>query len=42
VLLLRTGPPPIAPPASQYGLPYIFEKEGLDDDDEGGHGHGHH
>jgi hypothetical protein len=25
----------------QYGLPYIFEKEGLDDDDEG-NGHGHH
>ncbi|KAI8476357.1 MAG: hypothetical protein J3K34DRAFT_401101 [Monoraphidium minutum] len=24
-----------------YGLPYMFEKEGLDDDDEG-HGHGHH
>ncbi|GBF97325.1 hypothetical protein Rsub_10016 [Raphidocelis subcapitata] len=22
-----------------YGLPYLFEKEGLDDDDEG---HGHH
>jgi hypothetical protein len=24
-----------------YGLPYVFEREGLDDDDDDAHGHGH-
>jgi hypothetical protein len=33
--------PARSPPPPQYGLPALFEKEGLDDDDEG-HGHGHH
>jgi len=39
-------PPDTHPPRGhlQYGLPYVFEKEGLDDPElEGGsHGHGHH
>jgi hypothetical protein len=39
----RPPPKPRRPnPPCQYGLPYIFEKEGLDDDDDDGHGHGHH